>query len=94
MKPERRPRVQRKLKITPNLGPTIAFWRRVRRMSQEDLAEAAGVCLSTVKWLERGREYGARVDIIEHICEALDISLEELVGGSRRRWERGQRLPG
>ncbi len=80
-------------RLTPHLGAVIAFWRGVRRMRQEDLAKASGVCLSTIKWLERGRKNGYRTDILEQVCEALDITMLELFSGAEKRARRmaGQR---
>lgn len=80
-------------RLTPHLGAVIVFWRGVRRMRQEDLAKASGVCLSTIKWLERGRKNGYRTDILERVCEALDITLLELFIGAEKRAQRmaGQR---
>jgi transcriptional regulator with XRE-family HTH domain len=77
-----------RLRLTPHLGAVIVFWRGVRRMRQEDLARASGVCLSTIKWLERGRKNGYRSDILEAVCEALDITLIELFGGAAKRAQR------
>lgn len=72
-------------RLSPHLGAVISFWRAVRRMRQEDLAAAAEVSLSTIKWLERGRKNGHRSDILEQVCEALDISIFELFGGAENR---------
>lgn len=81
------------LRVSSHLGAVIAFWRGVRHMRQEDLATAAGVSLSTIKWLERGRKNGHRTDILELVCEALDITLPELFSGAEKRARRmaGQR---
>lgn len=83
----------RQSRLTPHLGAVIVFWRSMRRMRQEDLAKASGVCLSTIKWLERGRKNGYRTDILERVCEALDITLLELFIGAEKRAQRmaGQR---
>ena len=82
-----------RLRLSPHLGAVIVFWRGVRHMRQEDLAAAAGVSLSTIKWLERGRKNGYRSDILEQVCEALDITIYELFSGADRRARRmaGQR---
>jgi transcriptional regulator with XRE-family HTH domain len=80
--------VSERRRLSPHLGAVIAFWRRVRHMRQEDLAAAAGVSLSTIKWLERGRKNGHRSDILEQVCEALDISIFELFGGADKRARR------
>lgn len=77
---------RRRCRVSPHLGSSLVFWRKARRMRQEDLAEASGVSPSTVKWIERGqRKRGPRIDTLEALCDALDVSLEELIGGARRR---------
>ncbi len=85
--------VVNELRVSPQLGAVIVFWRGVRHLRQEDLATAAGVSLSTIKWLERGRKNGYRTDILERVCEALDITLPELFNGAEKRARRmaGQR---
>lgn len=75
-------------RLTPHLGAVIVFWRGVHHMRQEDLSKAAGVSLSTIKWLERGLKNGYRTDILEHVCEALDITLIELFIGAEKRAQR------
>ena len=61
------------------LAQALIFWRGVRGMSQERLASAAGVSLSTVKWFERGRKNAPRLDTLERLCAALEISTTELL---------------
>ena len=78
----------KRLRVSPHLGAVIVFWRGVRHMRQEDLATAAGVSLSTIKWIERGRKNGYRSDTLERICEALDITLLELFCGAEKRARR------
>lgn len=73
-------------RISPHIGSTLIFWRTVRRMRQKDLADASGVSLSTIKWIERGqRKRGPRVDTLEALCEALDITVLDLLAGALRR---------
>ena len=85
MKPADDSSARRRLRITPHVAATLIFWRKVRRMRQEDLARASGVSLSTIKWLERGRKCGPRTNTLEDICDALGITLMELFSGAQRR---------
>lgn len=71
--------------VTPHLAATVVFWRKVRHLTQEELARLSGVALSTIKWIERGRKHGARTDTLELLCHALDITLIELFGGAEKR---------
>lgn len=70
--------------LTPHIPAAVAFWRRVRAMQQWELAKASGLCLSEVKWLERGRKNGFRTDTLEKVCEGLRISLQELLATAAR----------
>jgi transcriptional regulator with XRE-family HTH domain len=74
-----------RVRVSPHLGAVIIFWRGVRHLRQEDLATAAGLSLSTIKWLERGRKNGYRSDTLERICDALDITVLELFSGAEKR---------
>ncbi len=71
-------------RLTPHIPAAMVFWRRVRAMRQEDLAEASGLCLSEVKWLERGRKNGFRTDTLEKACDGLKIRLFELLATANR----------
>lgn len=71
-------------RLTPHIPAAVVFWRRVRAMQQWELAKASGLCLSEVKWLERGRKNGFRTDTLEKVCEGLRISLQELLATAAR----------
>jgi len=71
-------------RLTPHIPAAVVFWRRMRAMHQEDLAKASGLCLSEVKWLERGRKNGFRTDTLEKVCDGLQISLQELLATAAR----------
>lgn len=71
-------------RLTPRIPASVVFWRRVRNMPQESLAKASGLCLSEVKWLERGRKNGPRLDSLERVCAGLEISLNELLATAAR----------
>jgi len=44
----------------------------------------AGISLSTLKKIEAGRKHGPWLDSLELICEALGITLLELLAGAER----------
>lgn len=72
------------LLVTPFVGPSIAHFRNLQGMSQQDLAEATGLDLSAIKRLEAGRKRGGWVSSIETVCHALKITPEQLFHQARR----------
>ena len=72
------------LRLTPFIPAIVVYWRTLRGMTQEKLAEAAGISLSTLKKIEAGRKHGPWLDSLEQICEALGITLLELLAGAER----------
>lgn len=73
------------LRVTPYIPATIIFWRKCRRMTQRQLAEASGLSESAIKKIESGRKHGSWTNTLEQICAALDISLMELISGAEKR---------
>ena len=53
--------------------------RRLRLMSQEELAEASGVGRATISRIERG-ETGAHGRTLRKLAATLGVGVEELVG--------------
>lgn len=53
--------------------------RRLRAMSQEELAEESGVGRATIGRIERG-ETGAHGRTLRRLAHALGVGVEELVG--------------
>jgi transcriptional regulator with XRE-family HTH domain len=72
------------IRLTPFIPAIVVYWRRLRGMTQEALAKEAGLCLSTLKKIEAGRKHGPWLDSLELICEALGITLLELLAGAER----------
>ena len=72
------------IRLTPFIPAIVVSWRRLRGMTQEALAKAAGISLSTLKKIEAGRKHGPWLDSLEQICEALGITLLELLAGAER----------
>lgn len=61
----------------PALGEAIRQLRNKRRLSQEDLAHAAGVTTGTISAIERGNS-NPTWGTVKRIAEALDVSVPEL----------------
>ena len=66
--------------INKQLGMRIKYLRRLKKMSQEDLALEAGVNKNYLSDLERG-ERNPTVKVLDKIARALDINLQELFKG-------------
>jgi transcriptional regulator with XRE-family HTH domain len=68
-----------------HLGDRLRLYRLTLRMSQQDLAAAAGLSRVFVSAVERGK-HGANVLALRHLADALGITLCDLVsersGGS------------
>jgi len=60
------------------LGERIRLLRLAKRMSQQDLADAAGLSRVFVSAVERGR-YGANVLALRHLAAALFVRLAYLL---------------
>ena len=66
--------------INKQLGMRIKYLRRLKRMSQEDLALEADVNKNYLSDLERGNR-NPTVKVLEKIAQALGINLQELFKG-------------
>lgn len=64
--------------ITKIVGENIRLLRRSKGLSQEKLAEMAGVSGSYIGYLERG-ERTPSLDLLAKIAEALDVELTMLL---------------
>lgn len=71
--------------LYPHLPGAIVFWRRLRELTQEELAQAAGLSVSEVKWLEKGRKRAPRFDTLEKACAGLQITIHELTAVAEDR---------
>ena len=72
----RRPR-RRDLSIFAGLGPTLRRLRRLRGMSQREVARAAGVTRPMISAYERERTLPS-VETLDRLLATLGASLEEL----------------
>ena len=62
------------------IGGRLKALRREADLTQEQLAEAAGVSVDLISKLERGVRSFARVPSLLKIADALDVDLSELIG--------------
>lgn len=68
-----------KLERLTGLGERIRKLRALRGWSAETLALEAGLSMSMIYALEKGRRPNPRVRTVAAISEALDVSLSELL---------------
>lgn len=61
----------------PSLGTLLRRSRRAAAMSQETLAERAGVSARTISDLERGQRLSAHFETLRRLAEALSLSPDE-----------------
>ena len=64
--------------------PNLSRLRRLRFMTQEDLAERLGTNQQTVQRWEVGRS-NPRLTYLKKLCELLEVSAEELTGNEKKR---------
>jgi transcriptional regulator with XRE-family HTH domain len=62
------------------LGECIKRRRLARGMTQQQLSEATGCCLSTVSQVESGKSYPS-AELLLLLATALDCSVDKLVKG-------------
>ena len=67
------------------LGPLLRRYRRDARLSQEELAERAGISARTVSDVERGLRHGIYRDTAARIAAAVGMSPDDRGRRSRRR---------
>jgi DNA-binding XRE family transcriptional regulator len=56
----------------------IKVWREFRGMSQQELAETAGISVPYLSQLETGKRTGT-LEVLSSVAKALDVSLENIV---------------
>jgi transcriptional regulator with XRE-family HTH domain len=64
----------------PGIGDRIARLRVRRKLTQERLADLAGVSVDVVRKLEQGRRQTARLSTLNALARALDVEPSVLVG--------------
>lgn len=71
-------------------GKRLRSIRLAKEMTQEELAEKAGVHSTYIGIIERGRQ-SVSLDIIERIAKALDITELELFSFASRKYPAGEK---
>jgi transcriptional regulator with XRE-family HTH domain len=61
------------------IAQNIKRFRTAKKLSQEQLAQKAGITYSTVAKLESGANRNPTVNTLQRIAKALDVSLDDLV---------------
>jgi len=64
----------------------LAQIRRWRGLTQEDLAAATGVPLTTIYKLEAGKTQNPRIRHLQNLAIALDVELDRLLEEEWRGW--------
>lgn len=77
---------RKKLPPTGINGYFLKQWRLVRQLTQEEVAEAAGIRRATVNDLEMGKHV-PRPETVEKLCEALLVSEEQLKRNPFAHWQ-------
>ena len=70
--------------ILPGLGQEVRDRRTRKKLSQEALANLAGIHTNVVGRLERGK-YNPTVDTLSSIAAKLGVPLSELFGAAEKR---------
>lgn len=73
-----RPLPHRVVRAAEELGEHLRTWRKLQRLTIEQVAERAGVTRNTVSRLERG-DASVGLDVVLNVSRALG-QLEQLVG--------------
>ena len=62
------------------LGEKIKHFRKLRKLTQSELAEITGIPRSTIQKYESGQIHNVSVSAIEEIAEGLETNPADLVG--------------
>ncbi len=68
------------------LGERLGMMRRLCGLTQEQLAEKAGLSISAVRKLEHGRRDGVRMATLTALAGALGVEAGELLGAGPGTW--------
>ncbi|MGW2261461.1 helix-turn-helix domain-containing protein [Streptomyces sp. NPDC001780] len=66
--------------MNTTIGDRIRSLREFRDVTQEELAERAGVHVDTIRKLEQNVRQSARINTLRALARALDVQLERLLG--------------
>ena len=77
-------------KEAPDFGKRLAAGRKLRGLTQEQLAEAAGVSQKMINYFER-RAVNVKSDMVRKLADALAIGVDELLGTSAPKARAGRK---
>jgi transcriptional regulator with XRE-family HTH domain len=63
-----------------SLADRLEQLRKAAGLNQQELADKAGLSMSVVSQIERGKKLDPRVSTIEALADALGVSVDELLG--------------
>ncbi|MFJ6294371.1 helix-turn-helix transcriptional regulator [Streptomyces griseoviridis] len=66
--------------MNSTIGDRVKDLREFRDLTQEELADRAGVHVDTIRKLEQNKRQSARISTLRALARALDVQLERLVG--------------
>ena len=70
--------------VAVRFGRVVRAKREALGISQEDLADRAGLHRTYVSLIERGKRT-ASIATVEQLATALDVSMADLIGSTERR---------
>lgn len=66
-----------------NLSQNIVAQRHAMHLTQEKLAEKAGMSVNFLSKLERGASKTVSAETLQHLANALEVSMEELMSRTK-----------
>ncbi len=66
-------------------GRRLSAIRRRRNLTQQQLADRAGITRAYLSWVESGRGWARHLHQLCALADALDVSVDTLLGRDRRR---------
>lgn len=67
------------------VGKNVKYWREKRRISQQGLADKAGIHRTTIGKIEAGMRQATNIITLQRIADALGISLNSLLNPPKER---------
>ena len=67
------------------IGEKIKHWRQKKGLTQNQLAEKAGLTIATIGRIETGIRQGTNITTLQRMADALGISLDKLLNPPKER---------